>query len=189
MKEQGIGANSCIALDIRNRVYATAVALSTSMLGARRVQASSALTAHYIKLLNVTHLISDDGDKYSASKAIIVSRDWFRPPKGPVHIKMADFPAGDVWIYEHSPGTTGTPKFMAVSQGMIEYKIGKAKKEQKYPRRCVVVFPASSAAAIRFNIAVLAEGGSIVSGSYPFLLDQGVSQYLSDEMLNHMRHL
>ncbi len=119
LARDGVGPGSLVALNSRNMVVTLATLLATALLGAGFVVAGPVLAR--AKILRPTHFYrTPEMAGHTAVTFHLLDADWLRDP-GPelVEIAAAVVAPDAPWLYLHTSGTTGEPKFIALSQRMV----------------------------------------------------------------------
>lgn len=112
----GVGPGSLVALNSRNMVVVLATLMATGLLGAGFVVAGPILAR--AQVIRPTHFYrTPDLKGHPAVPFRVLHPEWLRA-EGP---QTADVPPAAVnpdapWLYLHTSGTTGEPKFLALSQ-------------------------------------------------------------------------
>jgi len=180
LQRHGVTRASCIAIDAARPDAVIALTLAAALLGCSWVQRSSA--ALKSKAIGITHLIYEGDRKYPKAKNIIkLDESWLAKPAGVTNsqkLSFEGFTSPDApWMIAQSSGTTGTPKFMAISAAMAWRRVEEpyALLEGEAPI-FASLFPLSSIASVRTRLAVFARGGTFVAGrDYEYFAANGVN--------------
>ncbi len=122
MHERGIARGALVALNTNDPVVSLATLLATSLLGARMIVASKVLAT--TRVVRPSHFLKSpdvQGSKNVPFETIDAS--WF-PGEGRVTFTPEPFhegpeDLGEPWLYLHTSGTTGQPKFITLSQRVV----------------------------------------------------------------------
>ncbi len=122
MQALGVGRGSVVALNTGEKVVSVAVLLAVALLGARFVPADRALAQQ--KPVRPTHFIkSAEAAGARAVPFINIDQSWLpdaTTPEVPDPSEFAGYAnADDPWILLHTSGSTGQPKFLQLSQGVV----------------------------------------------------------------------
>ncbi len=80
------------------------------------------------------------------------------------------------WIIAQSSGTTGTPKFMALSERLVLRRVASSlRPDGAGELKASCLFPPMSHAAVRYNIGVLLQRGAVIIGDYWLMAQSGVT--------------
>lgn len=121
MKGLGITERSIIALQTSDAVVSIATLLASSLLGAQFVIAGQNLAR--TKALKPTHFLRSP--EMIGSKRLnydLIDRNWWPSGPDPVALDAAEFgpvDLGSPWLAQHTSGTTGTPKYLSLSQQIV----------------------------------------------------------------------
>ncbi len=124
MQAAGIGRGATVCLGSADTLVVLATVLATSLLGTRFVQQSG--DTDFSQFFEVTHWLHADGDTDAAVPAwfqgttLAIDAGW---SPAEVEIGGARFDGyadpEDEWLIVHTSGTTGYPKFLALSQRIV----------------------------------------------------------------------
>jgi acyl-CoA synthetase (AMP-forming)/AMP-acid ligase II len=119
MRERGVTSNSRVTLRTPDAVLTLSVILGCGWLGAAFVPFAG--DGNIPVALTPTHTLFDPAVREAPTPdAIVIDQSWspaLTPPLAPDSIP-ADSAELD-WIWVHTSGTTGLPKFLALSQSMV----------------------------------------------------------------------
>lgn len=119
LARDGVGPGGVVALNSRNMVVTLATLLATALLGAGFVVAGPTLAR--AKVVRPSHFYrTPEMAGHAAVTFQLLPAAWLRDP-GPeaVEVPAAEVAADAPWLYLHTSGTTGEPKFIALSQRMV----------------------------------------------------------------------
>lgn len=138
MQELGIGRGSIVAVNSFDMLTTLSCLLATSLLGARLIAASDLLAR--TKTVKPTHFLRSVDAKGSENVTFhVMDADWH--PTAETRAADDDFPgcasADDDWIYLHTSGTTGKPKFIALSEAIVRDR--SAAVADNFPRRAATM--------------------------------------------------
>jgi acyl-coenzyme A synthetase/AMP-(fatty) acid ligase len=179
MKRHGVGRGSCVAIDTDNAFIAIAAALATSLLGCRWVQGTPpAITSNVLGLTHVVH--SGAWPASAGANFLKVTQGWLEPvsKEEADSARFAGFASPqDVWMIAQSSGTTGTSKFMAISEAnaWTRMEIDLPDLRGEIPVVCSLQHPIALGSI--FNICrVLARGGTFLFvRDYRFWTENGAN--------------
>jgi acyl-coenzyme A synthetase/AMP-(fatty) acid ligase len=117
MQADGVGAQSLVAVNTQDMRASLGTVLATALLGAGFVVAGQ-LLAH-AKVLKPTHFYRTP--EMSGSTRVpfrVIDADWLGADDGAEPTFVAADPDAN-WLYLHTSGTTGTPKYLALSQRVV----------------------------------------------------------------------
>lgn len=121
MREIGIDRQSVIALHTTDGLVSVAVLLASSLLGAQFVIAGQNLAR--TKALKPTHFLrSAETVAGRRPNTFLIDESWHPAEAGAPGIDPAEFGAVDLnspWLAQHTSGTTGTPKYLSLSQRIV----------------------------------------------------------------------
>ncbi|WP_291835317.1 AMP-binding protein [Limimaricola sp.] len=170
LAEAGVGPGALVALDGNETATVTALLMATSLLGARFLQGGpEPLDAS----LSVTHRVHT-ADRAGAAPAgsLLIGPDWsptaltLEGPGAPVFPGAADADAD--WLIVHTSGTTGYPKYLALSQRMVtDRSLAVAYDFDGRNTRFVSLFPSTSRPFFARICAALMHGSTLVDGVAP----------------------
>ena len=184
MRAAGIDKSSCVAIRTNQPLMGLCAILAVAMVGARWVQANSALREK--KGIAVTHFLftaATDANFMPGTPALLIDERWFRfdPPQA---VSLAPSIVGpendsDIWMIAQSSGSTGTPKFIELSYA--NYDLRNDKTSLTHDFRPVItgsLFPVLSAPWVSYNLRTLKLLGTLVLGHDPVFLVQNNVQKL-----------
>ena len=115
----GVGPGGLVALNSRNMVVVLATLMATGLLGAGFVVAGPILAR--AQVIRPTHFYrTPDLTGHPAVPFRVLHPEWLRDD-GPqtVEVPPAAIDPDAPWLYLHTSGTTGEPKFLALSQRAV----------------------------------------------------------------------
>jgi acyl-coenzyme A synthetase/AMP-(fatty) acid ligase len=175
MNIAGVGANSTIMVQSSDPLVVLATLLATSRLGASIVQDNEGLLLP--PELTVTHHFHTvEPERTPVAGSLLIDAEW-SPALNTQQTQMAEDDPEKPWLYVYTSGTTGVPKFLALSQRMVcdrskavadEFLAGKT--------RFASVMPCNSRTFIARALAALLNGATIVDGKdFQFWHQAGVT--------------
>lgn len=160
----GVGRGSLVALDVKRPALATASILAVALLGGAWMRVSRSALQN--PATRPSHLFHDGRNDGHGARAVEITSDWLDTSHA-ASIGLAAFP-GEASpeapaIVASSSGTTGAPKYMAISYD-VAWKRMLSPKGYGNPAREIAahMFPADAGGAALINLRVLAEGGTLV---------------------------
>lgn len=187
LRSHGVNRQSCVALMAPNSLVGLVGILSTAMLGARWVQATPAMREN--RNLGVTHFAyTGEGPKKPMPEGIVrvpIRPEWLAPAATGIPLQPQDIDAiqgnendSDIWMLAQSSGTTGKPKFMALSYENYWLRNNKAPLTHDFePVITGCLFPALSGPWVSYNLRTLKLKGTLVFGqSLDFLARKNVQK-------------
>ncbi|RYG93102.1 long-chain fatty acid--CoA ligase [Loktanella sp. IMCC34160] len=119
MQAAGVGVGSRVQLRTPEPTLVLAVLLATSWLGAQFVPFAG--EGNTPVALSPTHYLYDPNAKEAPSPdAIAIDPDWSPARTDPFDVSTSPSGAADAdWLWVHTSGTTGIPKYLALSQSMV----------------------------------------------------------------------
>jgi len=119
LARDGVGPGSVLALNTRNMVVTLATLLATALLGAGFVIAGPTLAR--AKVVRPSHFYrTPEMADHKAVTFQLLPTAWLRDPgRETVEISAATIAPEAPWLYLHTSGTTGEPKFVALSQRVV----------------------------------------------------------------------
>ena len=170
LRERGVGRQSLIALDTTDMTVSLAMLFATSMRGARMVTAGKTLARS--KLFAPTHFFrSPDASGSSIIPFQLIDSDWL-PGKNEdatreIHDLNAFTDPDEPWLYLHSSGSTGHPKYFALSQRVALARTLAVSEDFEYRRSCVAsVVKYTSRPFYSRALATLLNAGMLVEGAH-----------------------
>ncbi len=172
-----ISRQSIVGLAIRDMPTATIATLAVALLGGRWVPVSSTSASVYP---GTTHVLAA-GPAAKLPGRVAIDQSWYNAP--PLPPGIPPFPGhadpDDAWMIAHSSGTTGKPKFMAISYGNVWRRIGNPELQDGAAPTTWNLFPPTSAHGARVNTGNLVLGGTNVAAApWPELLRLGVNRVI-----------
>ena len=122
MADDGVGPGSLVALNSRNMVVVLTTLMATALLGAGFVVAGPILAR--AKVVKPSHFYrTPEMAGHSAVDFHLLPPEWLRSEgPGTEDLAPAVVEPEAPWMYLHTSGTTGEPKFIAVSQRMVRVR-------------------------------------------------------------------
>ncbi len=175
MSLAGVGPRSTIMVQSSDPLVVLATLLATSHLGASIVQDNEGLLLP--SGLSVTHYFHTvEPERTPSADSLLIDAEW-SPALSPIQTPAAEEDPEKPWLYVYTSGTTGVPKFLALSQQMVcdrskavadEFLAGKT--------RFASLMPCNSRAFIARALAALLNGATIVDGKdFEFWRRSGVN--------------
>ena len=177
MAGDGVGPGSLVALNSRNMVVVLATLMATALLGAGFVVAGPILAR--AKVVKPSHFYrTPEMAGHSAVNFRLLPPDWLRSDApGTEDLAPATVAPEAPWMYLHTSGTTGEPKFIALSQRMVRDRSRAA--EVDFPRAATTFasfFGCTSRPFFARALAALLQACTVVEGIDPALwLKHGVN--------------
>lgn len=177
MARDGVGPGSLVALNSRNMVVVLTTLMATALLGAGFVVAGPILAR--AKVVKPSHFYrTPEMAGHSAVDFRLLPPEWLRsegPGTEDLGPAMVDPEAP--WMYLHTSGTTGEPKFIALSQRMVRDRSRAA--EGDFPKAATTFasfFGCTSRPFFARALAALLQACTVVEGTDPALwLRHGVN--------------
>jgi len=167
MRREGVGQGSGVALDSGQPEIVLALMLATAALGARFVQNAGDMDLSDV--VEIAHRFHTPDQTAPAPGSVAIDGGW--SPAEMRGAPEAETPlqgyadADAPWIYAHSSGTTGYPKFMAFSQRMIADRSRAVADRFVAGRTCLAsLFPATSRPFVSRTLGALLNGCPIAVG-------------------------
>lgn len=169
MSELGIDRNSTVALDTVDANVAVSVMFATAFLGARFTATTAALKNN--PSVVVTHYLrSPEVDSSDEQNCTTIDSSWFasaRSGEKQIDILPSQTDQFRPWWLISSSGTTGKPKFMAVSQDvMLKRSLAVHEDFVRGQTRVCLLFPPNSRPFYVRAAAALLNGCPIVDGHH-----------------------
>lgn len=194
MKSNGIDRSSCVAIDTDHPVMAISLTLACALLGCSWVRAMRPAMSN--DEVRITHMLSDGVKPHRAKPNVIkVDRSWLSPPDNRVERNDLLFDGystpNDTWMIGQSSGTTGTPKYMAISEANA-FRMQRALFDlnDEMPK-VLSLFHPLSLITLKWAFNVLSKGGSVMFGNdVGFLMNSSASfvigspKHLADALMN-----
>jgi len=121
MRAIGVDGQSVIALHTSDGLVSVAALLASSLLGAQFVIAGTNLAR--TKALKPTHFLrSAETVAGRRRNSCLIDETWQPAEAGTTDFDAAEFGAVDLnglWLAQHTSGTTGTPKYLSLSQRIV----------------------------------------------------------------------
>jgi acyl-CoA synthetase (AMP-forming)/AMP-acid ligase II len=142
--------------------------IAIALLGAAWLKPSKRLARGDLKL---THILLDTADPALSSdrRAMVIDRDWTKPPEGDSDALLASFPgqisSDDLAVISESSGTTGTSKLIPLTYGIRSKRtFAERAFESAGPIISLNMFPVTGAGTSNIDLRVLMGGGTTVHG-------------------------
>ena len=117
MQTDGVGPGSLVAVNLRDMRASLGALLATALLGAGYVVAGEVLAK--AKVLKPTHFYrTPEMAGHPAVPFRVIDDAWLGADDGAAPHYLCTDPDAD-WLFLHTSGTTGTPKFLALSQRTV----------------------------------------------------------------------
>jgi acyl-CoA synthetase (AMP-forming)/AMP-acid ligase II len=185
LRENGVDARSCVALDARTALSALTATLAFALIGCKWVFASR--EAQENQLLFITHLVQDGPHNLSNRyKTIIMEESWQNgasPKLTPASIAGRVEPER-ILVIGQSSGTTGEPKFFPITADNAIRRINPKYLLDPSPIPVVAsMFHVLHAAIYFVLLRVFAKGGTVVFGANKaHWLEAGVTMLMASPM-------
>lgn len=169
MAELGVTRGSLIAVNSGDRLATLTCLLASSLLGAGYVTASKVLAR--AKAIEPTHFFrTADARGNRRRDFVLIDERWQTTAQTRSRPDAFEGPASidDPWIYLHTSGTTGTPKFGVLSEAMVCDRSRAV--ADNFPYRATVLsmsFAAGSRPFFARALAALLQGCAIVTDPSP----------------------
>lgn len=166
MRHEGVARSSIVVVNTNDVLVLIAAILATSLLGARIVMAGTTLARS--KAISPTHYFrTEDSLGPGEEKFTLIDNSWL--PSEATRADQTVFDGSsnidDDWLYVHTTGSTGQPKFIALSERMVLDRSAAVK--QDFPYREVTfatTFAVRSRPFIARAIAALLNACAICEG-------------------------
>jgi acyl-coenzyme A synthetase/AMP-(fatty) acid ligase len=188
----GVTRRSTIAVRSADPAVVVASALAAALVGCGWVFDGEAMAR--ANSVQVTHRFRTiDGEQQAADGCFVIDPSWTRPPAGHDRKFRPQFPGfaqdENTWMIFPSSGTTGTPKFMALSHETMLNRI--AANAVEFPTRdevCAFLFAVHSPPTLIRAICALTCGATLVlSADTEFWTDIGVTHVFgSPSQIKHV---
>ncbi len=168
MRSLGVSRNSVVALNTRDSPIALATMLATSLLGCRFVTASAILARQ--GLIKPTHFFRTPEMKgMDGANFVVIDESWVPKKSADPFAAFDDFEgyadAEDPWMLLHTSGTTGKPKFIALSQRVVADRSDAISEDFPTARTtCAMLFAKTSRPYYARAIGALLNACTIVGG-------------------------
>lgn len=173
----GVGPGCLVALNSRNMVVVLTTLMATALLGAGFVVAGPILAK--AKVVKPSHFYrTPEMSAHALVTFKVLPPEWLRSDgPGTEDLVPARVDPEAPWMYLHTSGTTGEPKFIALSQRMVRDRSRAA--EIDFPRAATTFasfFGCTSRPFFARALAALLQGCAVVDGIDPALwLQHGVN--------------
>lgn len=166
MSIAGVDSNSIVALNTGDTIALLATLFATSILGAKFIVASDTLARS--KIIKPTHFFrTDDAAGKKNIKFELIDNSWLPNAEtrtDPVDIR-SDPDLNEDWLYVHTTGSTGRPKFIALSEALVLARSAAVADDFKYREMTFAsTFAATSRPFIARAVAALLNACAICSG-------------------------
>jgi len=192
LRNCGVTRRSTIAVKSADPAVVVASALAAALVGCGWVFDGQALVR--ANSVQVTHRFQTiDGDQQAADGSVVIDPSWTRPPAGDDGMSRPRFPGfaqdDNTWLIFPSSGTTGTPKFMALSHETLLNRF--AANAGEFPTGdeiCAFLFAVYSPPALIRAICALTCGAALVlSPDTKFWTEIGVTHVFgSPSQIKHV---
>jgi acyl-coenzyme A synthetase/AMP-(fatty) acid ligase len=175
LSRRGVGRDSIVAIDVENVVVKCALTLACALVGAPWVEATPPVLRD--RKVPFTHLCFGVDKRHAENmNQFKIDGSWSKPLSG-APANLAPGGPDDVWTYAQSSGTTGTPKFMAVTHSRNEEGFERGFSVREGERPVAAWLSPSGTARLTPMIRVLAQGGCIVGAvDFNLFLRAGVNR-------------
>jgi len=172
MRSRGIGQGAIVAVHTNDSLVIICSTFACALLGASWVFGDDALAnnrdivpSHRL----YTREVKSEGFEPSA---MLVDEYWFKPKSENFWSSGSVFPgfssSNDCWLFFHSSGTTGTPKFMKLTcETQLKRILALNTEFVAGESRCVFLFSAPSPPSLMRSLAALCWGGGLVISTDP----------------------
>lgn len=180
LQATGVTRRSTIAIRTDDPLIVITTALAAALMGSGWVFDGKALSQ--TSAVQVTHRFQAvDKGQQAKDGALPIDESWSMPP-APVNpaaaMRFPGFESDDhIWLFFPSSGTTGTPKFMALSHQIVRDRIKANAVEFPHGDEvCVFLFAVHSPPTLMRAICALTQGaGLVLSSDTELWLDSGVT--------------
>ena len=181
MNAAGVGANSTLTLQSSEPSVVLATLLAASYLGAAIVQDNDGLILP--KSLSVTHHFHTvEAGRTPAEGSRLIDSTWSPAANSGNFPDAAEQDCEKPWLYVYTSGTTGAPKFIALSQRMVcDRSMAVADDFLTGQTRFASLAPSNTRPFMARGLAALLNGATIVGGKY--------SRFLAPGRCNHGERL
>ena len=163
MSIAGVGANSTIMVQSSDSLVVLASLLATSRLGTSIVQDNEGLSLPP-DLLVTHHFHTAEPEHTPSVASVLIDAEW-SPALNPQQTPVVEEAPEKPWLYVYTSGTTGVPKFLALSQRMVcDRSIAVADEFLPGKTRFASLMPCNSRPFIARALAALLNGATIVEG-------------------------
>ena len=164
MVASGIGPEARVCVASHDTTVVLAAMLGAARIGAAVVQIAKG--AEPPAGLTVTHTLFADGEDVTVrGKPVIVGPDW--SPAANPETEVAETDPDAPWLYVHTSGTTGMPKFVALSQRMVVERSRAVADDFPRGGKAVLLYPAGTRPWMARAFALLLNGGTLCSEFAP----------------------
>ncbi|MFC3088713.1 class I adenylate-forming enzyme family protein [Tabrizicola soli] len=121
MKELGVNRHGIVALNTSDPLVSIAALLASALLGSQFVVAGPNL-ARTKALQPTLFLRSAEMDEGRRRTYHLIDETWWPEPEQEADFSVAEFEPVDLdapWLAQHTSGTTGTPKYLSLSQRIV----------------------------------------------------------------------
>jgi acyl-coenzyme A synthetase/AMP-(fatty) acid ligase len=163
MQADGVGAESLVAVNLSEIRFTLGCLLATALLGAGYVVAGPGLAKS--EAVQPTHFYrTPEMSGHRAVNFRAMDSDWFGTDDGASPTRVETNP-NRPWLYLHTSGTTGTPKYLALTQSMIRDRSAAAAIDFPYRQTTFAsFFGVASRPFFARALAAFFQAGSIVEG-------------------------
>lgn len=164
MAEAGIGPDSLVHVASQDASVAVAAMLGAARLGASVIQIGEG--AKPPAELSVTHTLFAEGETAMIrGRPVIVGASWSPAENAETEVAASDPDAP--WLYVHTSGTTGLPKFVALSQRMVVDRSRAVADDFPPGGNAVLLYPVGTRPWLARVFAILVNGGTLCIGFAP----------------------
>lgn len=164
MSAAGVGASSTLTLQSTEASVILATLLAASHLGASIVQDNDGLILP--RELSVTHYFHTvEAGRTPAEGSRLIDSAWAPAQNSGNFVKITEPDCDRPWLYVYTSGTTGAPKFIALSQRMVcDRSMAVADDFLTGQTRFASLISCNGRAFIARALAALLNGATIVGG-------------------------
>lgn len=173
MERSGIGSGALVHLKTRDVTVIAATMLGASRLGARVVHIEDTVGLH--EKMAISHELILPGEvALSQGTRVEVSPDWSPAQTFETDVRPSD--ADAPWLYVHTSGTTGAPKFVTLSQRVVVARSRAVLDDFPPGGRVVLLYPAGTRPWLARAAAALVNGCTLMCEFSPTnWADMGIS--------------
>lgn len=154
----GIGPGALVSVASHDDTVVLAALLGAARLGAAVIQIGKG--AEPPSELTVTHTLYAEGEDVTARGLPVVVEPAWSPALNP-ETEIADSDPEAPWLYVHTSGTTGMPKFVALSQRMVVERSRAVADDFPRGGKAVLLYPAGTRPWMARAFAILLNGGTL----------------------------
>jgi acyl-CoA synthetase (AMP-forming)/AMP-acid ligase II len=164
MSAAGVGTNSTLTLQSSEPSVVLATLLAASCLGASIIQDNDGLILPK-ELLVTHHFHTVEAGRTPAEGSVIIDSAWSPAYNSGNFPHITEQDCDKPWLYVYTSGTTGAPKFIALSQRMVyDRSMAVADDFLTGQTRFASLIPCNTRPFIARALAALLNGATIVGG-------------------------